>query len=607
MARQRVCGHLLMRRAIVWFCWGERFIDEAADSARSAAAIEADRFLITDAAGADYAKGKGNFPSIIATELRYRNNLEKSRLVDLLPGGYDTFLYLDTDARILGDVSLGFAKAAQHGIAMAPAPNYNLAEYFNFAPIMRELGVEPADQTMYNAGVIFFRLNAEVLRILERWRDLCASVGAAKQFPRDQPFLNLAFEQLGFAPYALSPLYNYRGLGEYAVGNIRIWHAHFPPPADVNAFESAWPARRFAEGKLVRSGDDRRPNRRRPQAMVELGLNRLDGRLSRRAAHRIAKEALILARGRGGRAANDFVLNQIGIHSLPDNGDGYFADAMHYHLGILHAYAGNPTDMAPHLAQSRTMPTGEGALLFSDHVNTSYILRERQLAAIRRGLPSILVACMPRSASATLTYTLARALDVPVLHLSTGRFPDRYLVPSWLDMFLEGGAITQDHFPANDFNLGVLRGRGRRDIFVLIRDPRAAARSQVHHLARGRNGSETPLARRIERQCLDNFIPWLQGWIDCANDKELPFNIHWLTYREVCQDPGAILRRISDVLGTSNETIAGFAFSHSLQEERMHFVDGNDHAWLREVDAATRDTLWNACTPEMKTLLDLRR
>ena len=161
-----------MKRAIVWLCWGERFIGEAIDSARSAAAIEADRVLITDAEGAQYAKGNPAFTSIVQTQLIYANNLEKSRLVDLLPGGYDTFLYLDTDAKIVGDVSLGFAKAEQHGIAMAPAPNYNLPEYFNFARIMRELGVEPADQIMYNAGVIFFHLTAAVRQVFERWRDL---------------------------------------------------------------------------------------------------------------------------------------------------------------------------------------------------------------------------------------------------------------------------------------------------------------------------------------------------------------------------------------------------------------------------------------------------
>jgi hypothetical protein len=397
-----------MKRAIVWFCWGERFIDEAIDSARRAAAIEADRVLITDAEGATYVNGNTVFTSIVQTQLIHANNLEKSRLVDLLPDGYDTFLYLDTDAKIVGDVSLGFAKASQHGIAMAPAPNYNLAEFFNFASIMRELGIEPADQIMYNAGVIFFHLTAAVRQVLERWRDLCAAVGAKNDFPRDQPFLNLALEQCGVTPYVLSPLYNYRGLGEYAVGNIRIWHSHFAPPPDLNDFENVWPARRFADGMRLESDENRsHADRRRPQAMSELSLAHLGGQLSPRAARKIAAEALAIQPGRGSRGANDFVLNQIGIRGSPDNSDSYFAEAMHYHLGLLHAHAGNPTEMAPHLTDSHTMPTSESDLLFSDQVNLSHVLRDRQLAAMKRGLPPILIACMPRSASATLTYTLA--------------------------------------------------------------------------------------------------------------------------------------------------------------------------------------------------------
>src|SRR5580700_3140578 len=329
-----------MKRAIVWFCWGERFVSEAIDSARSAAAIEADRILITDAAGATYAKDNPAFTSIVQTQLIHANNLEKSRLVDFLPDGYETYLFLDSDTKIVGDVSLGFAKAEQHGIAMAPTPNYNLPEFFNFARLMRELGVEPADQIMYNSGVIFFHLTAAVRQVLERWRDLCATIGAKNDLPRDQPFLTLAMEQCGVTPYVLSPLYNYRGLGEYAVGNIRIWHSHFAPPPDLNDFANAWPARRFIDDMRLDAGDDRSAaDRRRPQAMSELSLSHLKGQLSPAAVRRIAAEALAIAHGRGSRAANDFVLNQIGIRGSPDNGDSYFAEAMQYHLGLLHAHA----------------------------------------------------------------------------------------------------------------------------------------------------------------------------------------------------------------------------------------------------------------------------
>jgi hypothetical protein len=248
-----------MRRAIIWFCWGTRFVEEAAASARSTANIDADRFLVTDAEGAATAKDAPEFTSIISIELLHRNNLEKSRLVDFLPAGYETFLFLDTDTRITGDVSLGFAKAQRHGIAMAPAPNYNLGEFFGFGEIMAEIGITPADQIMYNSGVIFFQLTPTVRGVLERWRDLCKEIGAERGFVRDQPFLTLAMDQLDFVPYTLSPLYNYRSLGEYAVGNIRLWHSHFTSPSDMNVFTHAWPARRFSDGRRLSSDVDTPP------------------------------------------------------------------------------------------------------------------------------------------------------------------------------------------------------------------------------------------------------------------------------------------------------------------------------------------------------------
>jgi lipopolysaccharide biosynthesis glycosyltransferase len=101
------------------------------------------------------AAGDKAFTSIIQTRLLHVNNLEKSRLIDLVPAGYDSFLYLDSDTRIVGDVTLGFEMAERHGIAAVPAPNYNLGEYFGFGELMGRAGVKLADHMQYNAGVIF--------------------------------------------------------------------------------------------------------------------------------------------------------------------------------------------------------------------------------------------------------------------------------------------------------------------------------------------------------------------------------------------------------------------------------------------------------------------
>jgi hypothetical protein len=231
-----------MKRAIVWICWGETFLAEAVESARTTLAIDADRFLITDEAGVRQAQQSTEFTALVAMNPVYGNNLEKTRLIEFLPGGYDVYLFLDADTRVLGEVMLGFDKAARHGMAMVPDPQYNLTS--NFGHVMEQCGVKPADQTCYNSGVIYFQLTPSVRQVLERWRDL-APMGMPNNFARDQPFLILAMEQLGFVPYALSPLYNYRSVAEPAIGSIRIWHSHFPPPADVNEAKPLYPVRRY--------------------------------------------------------------------------------------------------------------------------------------------------------------------------------------------------------------------------------------------------------------------------------------------------------------------------------------------------------------------------
>jgi hypothetical protein len=568
----------------------------------------ADRILITDADGAAYAKDRAEFSSIIPVNLLHRNYLEKSRLIDLLPDGYDTFLCLDTDTRVLGDLTLGFDKAERHGIAVVPAPNYNLSEFFGFGSIMAQLGVAPADQMIYNAGVIFFHL-ASARRVLERWRDLCANVGAKLDLLHDQPFLALAFEQLGFLPYVLSPLYNYRSLGEYAVGHVRIWHSHHPPPADLDAFDCAWPARRFRDGARVRTDLDpgtAGPALPVPEGMMRLELPEFSSRRPPGTTQSVIAEALAAQSERGNRVANEFLIKEIGTGASEARNESYFAEAFHYLLGLLHAHAGEPEKMSARLSLSRTTPGANDDQLFSDHVNESRALRAHQLQGVARGLPPILMACMPRSASTSLAHSLARAIGVPVLHLSAGRFPDYFLVPSWLDMFLEGGAITQDHFGPRDFNLGVLRGRGSRDLFVLIRDPRAAARSQVHFLSSGNGDTNEPLEARIERECVINFIPWLQGWIECAKNPDMPLRVRWITYREVSQDAAGVLRRICSVLQESYPAMSDYAGCQKIPEVTIHFESGNDHAWQTEVGAATRDRLWEACTPEIRSLLGLQ-
>jgi len=338
--------------------------------------------------------------------------------------------------------------------------------------------------------------------------------------------------------------------------------------------------------------------------MLRLRMERAGGVNSIAERRGLARAVREIQSARGSREAVEHLLHEVGF-GLRDRDEGYFAEALDFHLGLLEAYAGRPQMMADHIQKSLTMPGPDDECLYSDHVALSTASRRRQLAAVQRGLPAVLFACMPRSASATLTHTLAKLLDVPVLHVSAGRIQEQFIVPCWLDMFLEGGAITQDHFTPNDFNRGVLASRGGRDLWITVRDPRAAARSQVHWLAPAGYETALSLELRIERECVEHSIPWINSWLDAARSGALPFRIHLLRFPDIVGDLAGTVRSIAGCLSSEFAEMAPFAEARHVEEVRIHFKEGDDQAWRAEVGEATRRKLWEACSPEIREFLDL--
>ena len=51
--------------------------------------------------------------------------------------------------------------------------------------------------------------------------------------------------------------------------------------------------------------------------------------------------------------------------------------------------------------------------------------------------------------------------------------------------------------------------------------------------------------------------------------------------------------------------MAPYAERFEVDEFRIHFKQGDDEAWRPEVGEATRQKLWDACTPDIRELLDL--
>jgi hypothetical protein len=140
---------------------------------------------------------------------------------------------------------------------------------------------------------------------------------------------------------------------------------------------------------------------------------------------------------------------------------------------------------------------------------------------------------------------------------------------------------------------------------VTIRDPRSAARSQVHWLSRWGNVGSDSLEQRIERQCLGNFIPWLQNWIDRSRDPTSPLRIHMIKFRNIVHDLGGTIRQIARELRDEFPAMAPYAERFEVEEVRIHYKQGDDEAWRSEVGEATRQKLWDACTPDIRELLHL--
>jgi hypothetical protein len=266
---------------------------------------------------------------------------------------------------------------------------------------------------------------------------------------------------------------------------------------------------------------------------------------------------------------------------------------------------GDPERAAFHFEASRAHPGSGGNRLFVDHQRDSIELRRQQQAAAERGIPSIFLAAMPRSASASLTQTIARHLEIPVMRVSCGRFPQHYIVRRWLNSFSPGGAILHDPFGAAPFNLKMLSEGNVREVFVRARDPRPAACSHVRLSERtyadhGRADYEERVIRRYEKA----FIPWLTQWIAVAADAEAGLRVRWLL-----QDAAAIgdaAREILAHLAARHPVLERYC-TPAIPEIKANFVSGDEHAWRKAISEVGQERIWRATPNSVRNLLALTR
>jgi hypothetical protein len=313
---------------------------------------------------------------------------------------------------------------------------------------------------------------------------------------------------------------------------------------------------------------------------------------------RVMRDAREMANQGGARSGVNALLNAIGVRCPPGD-ENYYVNALNYYLGIVHAHARQPELAIEHLHRSGVLPSFGGDQTFDDQIATSLTLGAEMERARERGLPTFLIAAMPRSASATLVQSLAALLSMPILRASVGALPDYYLVPNWLNRVSPGGAVLHDHFGAGWFNRQVMKEGGVRAVFVLVRDPRAAALSFAEF--RYRDWGELP--EHVVLEVLKNqYIPWLSDWL--ALSKAEGVRIDWISSSAVRTDLAGTWREIGRMM--VNDYPALEPYLDELPEiRRANYRHGGDQRWRQQLSKPVQEQMWAAIPRDMAEKFEL--
>jgi hypothetical protein len=188
---------------IVYVAWGEHGLNEAARAAWWLAR-RLPTCLITDHTSDVPANV---FDYVMRTDFYQYQGLHHfyRKMEAIKHSPFDLTMYSDADTYPIGDLSLGFRKAAQHefGIVIAPGQTFVW---------------DDVEYVHYNCGVLFFRGRPI------RWADQVLS--HARTFVEsDEPAWALAWEDLRINPAVLPSVFNLVSAGKIHDRPIRVWHS----------------------------------------------------------------------------------------------------------------------------------------------------------------------------------------------------------------------------------------------------------------------------------------------------------------------------------------------------------------------------------------------
>ena len=254
---------------IIFMAWGENIIRELSENLKISKLDSFQKYLITDA---ETIVPESLEVNVIRVQFKSNGLVRKTEMLEYLPTEeYSTYVFLDTDLCVLGDLDLGIEKAKQFGIALAQAPHYSLHHWWAVDQIMQNENIPLRGQLHYNTGVIFFDLQPSVIEVFKLWNEM--AMAYSEYVISDQPFFSLALEKLNFNPYTLSQNYNYRACGDYISGDIYVWHSRDKLPPDINTYTAAWPRRYVINGEVhypTPANEEKTPDEKKPGFLKSL-------------------------------------------------------------------------------------------------------------------------------------------------------------------------------------------------------------------------------------------------------------------------------------------------------------------------------------------------
>lgn len=175
---------------------------------------------------------------------------------------------------------------------------------------------------------------------------------------------------------------------------------------------------------------------------------------------------------------------------------------------------------------------------------------------------SVIIAALPKSASAFLAHGLSELLGTYRVRLGRGLWGAGTLVPRWVELAARNPVVPHEHTPATPHNLRVLAASGVTRMTVNVRHPADALASLFYYLAEKNQQNLFYLYARelgipyfhflshtekeqkdwLVRHVYPAFIRWIEAWMAAAGESAL--SVLFTRYEDLTEDMPGMFQKI---------------------------------------------------------------